>query len=288
MFMKESKTAAVCQIIQNEQIKSVYQPIISLTDGKVLGYEALARITCSEPDVFIEEMFVLAEQCGKLWELEYLCRKKAMAEIGKDLASQKLFLNVDPYVMYDPRFREGMARKYLKEYGISAANLVFEITERTNIQNEHMSLFQELVSHYQKENYQIAIDDFGKACAGLQRVIDLHPQFVKIDMDLIRDIHKSPEKSRALRRTVKFCKPLGIQLIAEGIEEREELRELIRLGILYGQGYLIAKPQEVPQPIAPEILQLIQWERRIAAKGAAAPVFQVQRDSFTRLPRSGG
>lgn len=221
MFMKESRTAAVCQIIQNEQIKSVYQPIISLTDGKVLGYEALARITRSEPDVSIEEMFVLAEQCGKLWELEYLCRKKAMAGIGK-------------------------------------------------------------------ENYQIAIDDFGKACAGIQRVIDLHPQFVKIDMDLIRDIHKSPEKSRALRRMVKFCKPLGIQLIAEGIEEREELRELIRLGISYGQGYLIAKPQEVPQPIAPEILQLIQWERRIAAKGAAAPVFQVQRDSFTRLPRSGG
>lgn len=157
MFMKESKTAAVCQIIQNEQIKSVYQPIISLTDGKVLGYEALARITRSEPDVSIEEMFVLAEQCGKLWELEYLCRKKAMAGIGK-------------------------------------------------------------------ENYQIAIDDFGKACAGIQRVIDLHPQFVKIDMDLIRDIHKSPEKSRALRRMVKFCKPLGIQLIAEGIEEREELR----------------------------------------------------------------
>ena len=68
----------------------------------------------------------------------------------------------------------------------------------------------------------------------------------------------------------------------------QEMRELIRLGISYGQGYLIAKPQEVPQPIAPEILQLIQWERRIAAKGAAAPVFQVQRDSFTRLPRSGG
>ena len=65
MFMKESKTAAVCQIIQNEQIKSVYQPIISLTDGKVLGYEALARITRSEPDVSIEEMFVLAEQCGR-------------------------------------------------------------------------------------------------------------------------------------------------------------------------------------------------------------------------------
>lgn len=221
MFMKESKTAAVCQIIQNEQIKSVYQPIISLTDGKVLGYEALTRITRSEPDVSIEEMFVLAEQCGKLWELEYLYRKKTMAGIGK-------------------------------------------------------------------ENYQIAIDDFGKACAGIQRVIDLHPQFVKIDMDLIRDIHKSPEKSRSLRRMVKFCKPLGIQLIAEGIEGREELRELIRLGISYGQGYLIAKPQEVPQPIAPEILQLIQWERRIAAKGAAAPVLQAQRDSFTQLARSGG
>lgn len=247
------KATTIQQIIDNNQLKSVYQPIVSLRDGSVLGYEALARTTNTAEPVSIEELFVGAGQIHKLWELEYLCRKNALAGIGNGLGNRKIFLNVDPYVMYDDRFREGMTQTYLEQYGISAQNVVFEITERTNIQTEDINVFREMIRHYRRERYEIAVDDFGKACAGIQRVVELKPQFVKIDMDLIRDIHLAPGKESVLEGILKFCQPMGIQLIAEGIESREELVKLIRLGIHYGQGYYIARPAEQP-PEPPEAL----------------------------------
>ena len=89
----------------------------------MFGYEALARITNEQTRFSVEEMFVLAERCGKLWELEYLCRKKAMKGItDKQLGKRKLFLNVDPYIINDKRFQCGMTQKYLDIDNFKAYN----------------------------------------------------------------------------------------------------------------------------------------------------------------------
>lgn len=257
MYMKEMQ---LNQILERKLIKSVYQPIVSLADGSVFGYEALARITLEQCSFSVEEMFVLAEKYWKLWELEYLCRKKAMKGITNKLEDKKLFINVDPNVINDQRFQCGMTQKYLDRYSISSENIVFEITERTPIDSEDINVFQDVIKHYKEEGYQIAIDDFGKEYAGLQRILMLNPKYVKIDMELVRNIHTDSVKSSMLESFVKFCTPLGIKLIAEGIETKDELAKLIQLGINYGQGYYLGRPNENLQKPDAEIIQFIKLE----------------------------
>ena len=96
------------QIIENKQIYPVYQPIVSLKNGKILGYEALSRISLDSCSFNIEEMFNYAKEFHCLWNLEYICRKKAIKEVKNQIGKKKLFLNVDPNILNDERFQAGM------------------------------------------------------------------------------------------------------------------------------------------------------------------------------------
>lgn len=229
-------------ILNGGHIKTVYQPIVSLQDGSVLGYEALSRIRLSECELNIEQLFSIARRVRKLWELEKLCRTAALENAGEKSRSAKLFLNVDPNLIYDPELRAGFTYEKLKEYGLNPDDLVFEITERSAI--GEMNAFAASIEHYQKQNFKIAIDDFGAGYSGLSRVCTLRPNYIKIDMELVRNIHQFANKSSLVGSIVKFCREMNIALIAEGIETEEELNTLIRLGVDYGQGYYLGRPQE--------------------------------------------
>ena len=244
------------QIIEDKKIYPVYQPIVSLKNGYILGFEALSRIALKPCSFNVEEMFTYAEEYNCLWKLEYVCRKKALKEIKNKISDKKIFLNIDPNIFNDERFQTGMTFSYLKRYNISPDNIVFEVCERSNIKDIH--LFQKVVNHYEKQNYQIAIDDFGKGYADFNRIFFLHPKYVKLDISLIENIHNNSVKRSLVEGLVKFCHSENICLIAEGIETEEEMIQLIRLGIDYGQGYFLAKPsaklQEIPDSIRSTII----------------------------------
>ena len=141
----------VSKIIEEKKLYPVYQPIVSLRTGELLGYEALSRISLLSCDFNIEELFSYAEQFQCLWNLEYICRKKALKEIKGKLGSLKLFLNVSPNIFNDERFKTGMTLEYLNRYNISPDNIIFEVCERTDI--KEISSFQKTVLHYEKQNY---------------------------------------------------------------------------------------------------------------------------------------
>ena len=121
------------KIIVNRWIRPVFQPIISLRDGSVLGFEALSRV--SQPGIFdhVEEMFQSAEDLGCIWILEQVCRRAILHEIHEqkkalDQYHANIFINVSPKVLHDEKFREGFAREYTKRYGIDTERIVFEVT----------------------------------------------------------------------------------------------------------------------------------------------------------------
>lgn len=259
------------QIIEEKKIYPVYQPIVSLKNGEVFGYEALSRIGLENCTFNVEEMFTYAEEFQCLWNLEYICRKKALKEIKNDIGDKKLFLNVDPNIFYDERLKAGMTLEYLTRYNISPDNIVFEICERTNIQE--IIPFQRAVSHYEKQNYQIAIDDFGKGYADFNRIFFLHPQYVKIDISLIANIDKDSVKSSLVEGFVKFCHSENISLIAEGIETIDELIKLVHLGVDYGQGYFLGKPDKKLQQPSPSIVQIIKNETLPSECPKTSPTF---------------
>jgi diguanylate cyclase (GGDEF)-like protein len=246
-------------IIGNREIKTVFQPIISLRDGDILGHEALSRITCETEIENIETLFVLAGKYNCLWELEQLCRTKAFEAAFRFMIppyNKKLFINVNPNVLHDETFQRGLTKEYLNQYQISPGNIIFEITERNIIKD--LKGFVATVAHYRSQDYKIAIDDAGAGYSGLNLISDINPNYIKLDMKLIRDVHADGLKAALVKGMVELSKISNIYIIAEGIESKDELEALINLGVQYGQGYFIQRPDSEVRKIEPEIIQLIK------------------------------
>lgn len=231
------------EILHKEKIKTVFQPIISLKNGGLLGYEALSRGPQKSVFENPEKLFDYARAIGRLWELEFLCRIKALENVAKSSYSDLVFINVDPYIINDENFRKGFTKDFLSKYNINPENVVFEITEKSAAVN--IESFNKLISNYKDQGYKIAIDDAGSGYSGLKLITDIHPHFIKLDMNLIRDIDKDGLKYALIKTFYEFCLVTDIKLIAEGIETENELNTLIDIGIDYGQGYYIQKPSEI-------------------------------------------
>jgi len=246
-------------ILEKQRIKPVFQPIVSLINGEIIGYEALSRVVDPKEIVNSEELFHLAGIYGKVWELEQLCRSRILEKyysFGSKDDKKKLFINVNPMVIHDKEFRAGFTSEYLKQFNLGMKDIVFEVTERTAV--DDIRGFKNTIRHYKSQGYQIAVDDAGACYSGLNLICDIVPHYLKLDMSLIRDIHKETIKYAMVKAMVEFANLANIQLIAEGIECEEELKTLLKLGVHNGQGYFIRKPADELLPIEKTASELIQ------------------------------
>ncbi len=173
-------------ILAHKQIEAVFQPIVSLTEGTVLGYEALSRgpqdSVLHRPD----SLFQAAAEFNLVWELEYLCRTKALEKAQKVISSNLIFINVDPKIFYDSRFQKGYTKELIAQLSADVGNVIFEITEKTAI--EDYTNFRKALDNYKSQGYKIAIDDTGSGYSGLRLLAQSYPHFIKVDMELIRGI----------------------------------------------------------------------------------------------------
>lgn len=243
-------------ILESKCIIPLYQPIISLKDGQIYGYEALSRISDNKIKLNIEEAFIIADKLGKSWDLEALCRKKALKNAKNMRQKENLFLNVDPNIIHDKEFKKGFTKSRLKKYGIDGLNIIFEITERTAIKDT--ALFLETINHYRKQKYGIAIDDVGAGYSGLNIINQVRPDIMKMDMNLTRNIDKDIIKQYLCKAMVDFGRNAGIKIIVEGIETEEELKTLIKLDVELGQGFFLGMPKETFEDISPKITDMIK------------------------------
>lgn len=255
-IMKKNDTESFYNILENESISSVYQPIVSLTDGKIFGYEALSRISDKDVDFNIEQLFNISDKIDMSWKLETLCRTKALENAKSMDVEKKLFLNVNPNIIYDAEFRNGFTKNHLDKYGLDIHNIVFEFTERVAITDP--STFSDLIKQYKNQSYGIAIDDVGSGYSGLNTISSLMPDIIKLDKNLIRNIDKDEIKQFMCKAMIDFCNNACIEIIAEGIETEEELQTLIKLGVGYGQGYFLGVPRKYFTNISSEKIEMIK------------------------------
>jgi diguanylate cyclase (GGDEF)-like protein len=256
-------TSQINEIIIQEQITAHYQPIISLHNGEIIGYEALSRGPVDTPFHSPLALIEAAEAEGCVWELEMLFRKKAIENAITLPSNRLLFLNVDPNVFREPSYTKGFTKKYLEKYRIDSKNIVFEITERTAI--EDYATFTALTSHYKSQNYKIAIDDMGSGYSGLKTISEVKPEYVKLDMDLIRNIDSDSFKQSMIKALVSMAKETHIKLIAEGVETIGELEALIKLDVYAAQGFLLSRPSQTIAHYIPEVRDLILQINRAVA-----------------------
>ncbi len=228
------------QIIAENQLSTVFQPIVYLDDLNVFGYEALARVPGVDYFNDAEVLFSFAVGTDLILQLERLCRRNALenvTDIGKGV---KLFINTSANAIDDPELREDRFIDMVREKGLDSKDVVLEITERLAIAD--FEIFRKVVAYLKQKGFSIAIDDMGAGYSSLQTVAELRPHYLKYDMNLVRDIDKHLIKRDLLETLVPFAKRIGATLIAEGIETREEFETLKSLGIELGQGYYVAKP----------------------------------------------
>ncbi|MGM7719620.1 EAL domain-containing protein [Metabacillus sp. Hm71] len=248
-------------ILEKKQLTIHFQPIVHFHSQQTYGFEALSRGPHESPFYSPSLLFPYAEREGLLYALEKIARERAFAESKGILNDKKLFINLNSQVMYDHQFNPGHTISLLNHYGISPDHVVFEITERNAIHD--FAAFRNVLNHYREQGFQIAIDDAGAGYSSLQSISELMPDYIKVDRSLISGVDHNEVKFHILEAFVMFAKKMKCEIIAEGIETEAELQRVIDLGITYGQGFFIAKPNN-PIPTITESAQkcLATFEQR--------------------------
>lgn len=227
---------ALGALLANRSVRFVYQPIVSVSARMPIAYEALCRPT-SPAYRHVGDLLDAAARTGRIVELGKLTRSVAIMPLPDLNSSCRLFVNVHPHEL------EGGA---LLEAGsvihAVAERIVLEITETDQIGD--YDLARERIRELRKLGFRIALDDFGAGYQGFNSLAMLEPDFVKLDMGIVRGITHDSRAARLVRHIREFCDGEGIRTIAEGVETALEYRTLLGLGIDLMQGYLFAKPAE--------------------------------------------
>lgn len=244
------------KIMVEEKLTSVYQPILSLKNGQVLGWEALTR---GPEHTYFHSPLVLfpyAQETGLLLNLEALTQKKAITLAEEILPHQKLFININSLSLGSIEANLSRFIKLLEKTHLNPKNIVFELTERTSIID--LQKFKKTMQSLKNKGFTLAVDDAGAGYSSLQVIAELQPDYIKLDMDIIKNINNDPVKEALVDTFVTFARKINAYLIAEGIESKEELFTLIKLGVHYGQGYLLGKPHYPKQEIDSDIAHIIK------------------------------
>lgn len=212
------------------EIRTVVQPIVRLDDRVVIGYEALARVSAAVhhgPDWWLER----AAEVGLRSQLEVVFLESA-ARLGTPPEGALLFVNASPAALAHPDLLA--LRTRLPE------RLVVEITEQVAV--DDYLLLREQLEPWVTSRVRLAIDDTGAGYSSLRHVVELSPDFLKLDRTLVHDIDKDPVRRALVRALVAFAREVGTSVIAEGVETAAELAAVIAAEVPLAQGFLIARP----------------------------------------------
>lgn len=241
------QAAELERIVANGLLRTVFQPILGFQTRGYFGYEALIRGPAGSPLEFPSNLFEAAARFGLTIDLERACREHSLRAFAASGLTGKLFLNVSPECLDDPVLLDGAMLRLLRSLGLTPGCIVIEITENQKICD--FSGIRRLLEHYRGLGYEIAIDDLGEGFSNLRLWTELHPQFVKIDRHFINGICEDALKFQLVRSIHGLAEACSAHIIAEGIESEAEFTMVRDLGIAFGQGYFIARPQEAPAPL---------------------------------------
>jgi len=236
------------QIIKTQALNTFFQPIINLSSGKTVGYEALNRPVATSLFPNTEFFYDFVGQSNHVFLFECLCRNLSLKRFMERSSDKSfscpplLFINIHPNVLLDANYHSGETLQLLSELGIDTKQVVFELTEKSAVKD--FTLFEKVLSHYRNQGYRIAIDDVGSGYNSLKTLIYLKPEFIKLDKSLTQNINENEEQKQIIKLIMEYAKHSSTKVIAEGIEKKEDLIYLRNRGIDYGQGYAIGKPSE--------------------------------------------
>ena len=214
----------------DEAMHMVFQPVLELATGRVCGYEALARID-GQPVRRPDQWFAQAHRCGLGAELEALALHAALAVPDRP-AGTFLALNVSPTALLAPPVADILPA--------DLSDVVIELTEHELFTAEET--LEACLAELRSRGARVALDDAGAGYAGLQQLIRVAPDILKVDRSLVHGAHSDPSRYALLEALVSFAGTTGAAVCGEGVEDLADLRALADLDATYAQGYALARP----------------------------------------------
>jgi EAL domain-containing protein (putative c-di-GMP-specific phosphodiesterase class I)/GGDEF domain-containing protein len=250
--------------LQNKSLYPVFQPIVKLDDGSVYAHEALIRgpqgTALHTPDALLRA----ADEEGLGYAFETACVRATLRSWGRMQTVGRLFVNVSAEALitaYEGRGKQGLL-EWIQDFHVTPRMLVLEITEHERVDN--MDRLAEVVQEVRAAGLALALDDFGDGRSSLRLWSQIKPEVVKIDKYFTRNISAHGDKLKTIQALQHIATIFGTALVAEGIETAEDLRVLRDVGIEYGQGYFLGRPDAVPLQWLPALPKQVLQERQVA------------------------
>ncbi len=228
-------------IIENSSLTAHFQPIIDIKTNKIFAYEALTRGVLPNGELMYPDvLFKKSTRNDMNFTLDRMCRETALKTTAVKKINAKVFINFIPTSIYDPEFCLTSTVRWAKQLDFNPKNIVFEVVETQNVKDkEHLKT---ILNYYRKEGFLIALDDVGEGYSSLNMIIDIKPDIIKVDRNIISNIDTDEMKQSIYKALKNICTDNNIKLLAEGVETPYELEKVKEIGVDYAQGYYFAKP----------------------------------------------
>jgi len=259
-------SAAVAELIARGQMLGVYQPVVGLSGGEIIGYEGLTRPLPPSPFASPLQLFEAAEASGRIMSLDLACVEELVRGGRSVPADQFLSVNLSPATVEADDFSAASILAILGRHGFPATRLVIELTERESV--TEMARLRDKLEACRRAGIRLAADDIGAGNAGLRLLSEFRFDILKVDLGLVQRSAADGQSSAVVHSVVDLAARTGALVIAEGIEEQSQLVQVAALGITAGQGYLLGRPG--PLPIRGQRAALVEPAPRDDLGGYAA------------------
>jgi diguanylate cyclase (GGDEF)-like protein len=239
-------------LIEDRKLTFVFQPVIDVRTGEIYAYEALMRSMMPElksPD----EILRVARSQSKLYQIEKLTFEIVLDWMQKNrhrIGDKRIFVNSVPNQVFTDEDLNEMRNTYGDLFG----KIVLEITENEFSGREEI---RKKIGIFRKLGAKVAIDDYGSGYSNTSALLTIEPNFLKIDMSIIRDIDKDSDKQHLVESIIAYASKKNMKIIAEGVESIGEMSTVIKLGVDYIQGFYFAVPDfelmEIPAQIKEQV-----------------------------------
>ncbi|MBK7000539.1 MAG: GGDEF domain-containing protein [Rhodoferax sp.] len=256
--------SALREILSQRRLQAVFQPIIDLRNGDLLGFEGLIRGPEESKLHMPDALFRFARKAELSVELERLCRETILNRFTKlDLVTKRLFINSSILSMEDALNHKGAEVAKLTTLQIPAECIVIEMTEHQLISD--FSLLREMLAEFRRAGFSLAMSNLAEGFFRRDTWSDVRPEFVKIDRQFVSGLAENPLKFTMVRAMQEIAELCGSRLIAVGIETEAEFVAIRDMGIRYGQGFLIGRPLAKPSlQISDDVRFLLESTRHTA------------------------
>ncbi|MGB3683311.1 MAG: EAL domain-containing protein [Rubrobacteraceae bacterium] len=235
------------EMMREGRLTTHFQPIVEAgnPDGEVFAYECLLRGLDVDGELVAPgAMFEVAEAAGLMFNLDRDARIMAIRRAAEYGIESNIFINFNPTSIYDPAYcLQGMMKAF-ENTKLRSEQVVFEITEGQRVKDVRHLL--NIIDFYRDAGFRIALDDLGAGYSSLSLLNKLRPDFVKLDIELVRNVGTDPYGTQVAAKILELAKSLGVAVVAEGVESEEEWHWLDEHGADYLQGFLFARPASPP------------------------------------------